>query len=391
MADETGIEWCDSTFNPWRGCTKISPACDHCFAEKLVVGRFKLDVWGAGKPRVRSSPAYWRKPLRWNARRFMQCNTCGWRGECAAELIGCGRCRSTDHLHDVRRRVFCASLADVFDNEVPPAWRADLLALIRQTPNLDWLLLTKRIGNAEQMLQDACEEMDVGMGIYAPSIYPNLWLGATICNQAEADRDIPKLLATPAAVRFVSIEPMLGPIDLTNVREAIGPRGRVCYRNTIEAKDANPAHTDLVAAFGPDYPYARIDWVIAGGESGVDARPSHPDWFRKLRDDCLPAGVPFLFKQWGEWHTSVSSMVTGESCFLQFESFSHWVNKASTWVRGGVCLDHDGAQLRNGSDMQRASEKGKFPVTIMHRVGKKTAGRHLDGCEHTAFPRGYDA
>ena len=194
MADTT-IEWTDATFNPWIGCTKISPACDHCYASVSTPTRRFGVKWGAGEERRRTAPSNWQLPLRWNAQhdQFFAEN---------------GR----------RRRVFCASLADVFDNEVDPAWRADLFALIEATPNLDWLLLTKRIGNVSKMAPASWVGGPVQHGPDPANIHggwpANVWLGATICNQAEADRDIPKLLALPVAVRFLSMEPLLGRVDL---------------------------------------------------------------------------------------------------------------------------------------------------------------------------------
>ena len=315
MADQTNIEWADSTFNPWIGCTKISPACDHCYAEAMMDKRMGRVQWGAGKPRQRTSAANWRKPAQWNAKPFYQCRDCGWRGDdpipraAGGGPAECPRCESVMIEKD-RRRVFCASLADVFDNEVDPIWRRDLFRLIDATPNLDWLLLTKRIGNARNMSQHA---MGMIGAIHKP-LPPNVWLGATICNQEEADRDIPKLLAVPAAVRFLSIEPMLGPIDLTWVDRSDGI---------------------LVTKMEP------IDWIIVGGESGPHARPMRPDWVRSLRDQGAAAGVPFLFKQWGEW--------------------------APNW------LNDDAGQKIPGSEW-------------IDRMGKKAAGRSLDGVTHNGFP-----
>lgn len=198
--------------------------------------------WGSGHARQRTSAANWRQPLLWE------------RGH-----------EAFAQMHGRRRRVFCASLADVFDNEVPAAWRVDLLRLIEQTPNLDWLLLTKRIGNVNRSLDEAAELM--------PEVlrWPltNVWIGATMVNQAEYDRDVPKLLATPASVRFLSIEPMLGPIDLGYLREWTASNRRL------------------------------IDWVIVGGESGHKARAIRPGWVESIRRQCAGAGVPFFFKQWG--------------------------------------------------------------------------------------------
>jgi protein gp37 len=262
MAENSKIEWCDHTFNPWTGCAKVSPGCDNCYAEGWSKrAGDKVGKWGAGAARVRTSAANWKLPLKWNKQ---------------AEAEG------------RRYRVFCASLADVFDNMVDPQWRMDLYAMIRATPNLDWLLLTKRVGNVN------------GWGLPVAgdgySVLPNLWIGATIVNREEMLRDAPKLKGVPARIRFWSVEPMLG--DLGQV----------------------PA--DLLP-----------EWVICGGESGPHARPTQGAWATSLRDQCKAAGVPFLFKQWGEWAPCVPPMPDG-----------------------------------------------------MVRLGKKAAGRLLEGVTHDGYP-----
>lgn len=221
MAENSGIEWTHHTFNPWIGCQKVSPACDACYAEAWDK-RFGGERWGPKAARTRTSNANWNKPLQWNRK---------------AEAEG------------VRYRVFCASLADVFDNHrsIQPEWRADLWSLIRSTPHLDWLLLTKRPQNIARFLPD-----DWGGG------YPNVWLGTTVENQDEAERRVPILAATRARIRFLSCEPLLGYVSLRNIKAS--PRART------------PASV-------------QIDWVIAGGESGSRHRPTDPSWFRRLRDD----------------------------------------------------------------------------------------------------------
>jgi protein gp37 len=244
MAETTGIEWTDSTFNPWWGCTKISPACDHCYAADLDK-RTGGDHWG-NVPRRRTSEKNWNEPRRWQKKA----------SEFAAE-------------HGRRRRVFCASMADVFDNQVDAAWRDDLWALIRECPDLDWLLLTKRPQNIEKMLP-----------AYWDEVKGSIWLGTTVEDQQRADQNIPHLLKHDSAVRFLSCEPMVGPISF-----------RWASWQPIH-KDKATGHLDGMA---------RIDWVIAGGESGPKARVADPAWFRQLRDQCAEAGVPFLFKQWGNW------------------------------------------------------------------------------------------
>lgn len=334
MAENTKIEWCDSTFNPWVGCTKVGPGCDHCYAEGWAK-RSGLVQWGPGAERRRTSESNWRKPLQWNAQPFVECTACGWRGEKREAHWGgsqCPSCRGQESLKPARRRVFCASLADVFDNEVPAEWRADLFDLIAKTPNLDWLLVTKRIGNVGRMIPDCWSVM----------MPPNLWLGITVVNQAEADRDIPKLLATPAEVRFLSMEPLLGPVLIDTL---------LC--ELPEDEDGAP------------YP-GRLDWVIVGGESGPKARPMHPQWARDIRDQCAAAGVPFLFKQWGEFANAEAANVPLNTAYES--KAGGWVSKTGTFLLGEAALP------------SRAEDLHVF------RVGKKVAGRLLDGREHNGFP-----
>ncbi|MCW5233499.1 phage Gp37/Gp68 family protein [Verminephrobacter eiseniae] len=270
MAENSPIEWTHHTFNPWEGCQKTGPGCEHCYAEarNARFGAGRAVNWGPGAPRRRTSAANWRKPLAWNAKH-----------EAFFAAHGC------------RQRVFCASLADVFDNAVDSAWRADLLRSIMATPNLDWLLLTKRIGNAGAMLDEAVFGATKGWfkwrsggGRYGGYYLKNIWIGATICNQEEADRDIPKLLRLPAAKRFLSLEPLLGAVDWSP------------WLDIIEYEEGAPWGRRNIGHLR-DMP----EWVIVGGESGPGARPMHPDWARSLRDQCQGAGVPFFFKQWGQW------------------------------------------------------------------------------------------
>jgi len=316
VSENSKIEWTDHTFNPWEGCQKVGPGCDHCYAETRNA-RFaggQAVNWGPGAPRRRTSPTNWRKPLAWNAAH--------------AEFFA---------VHGRRQRVFCASLADVFDNAVDPAWRRDLFDLIELMPNLDWLLLTKRIGNVFRMVADA-RSHDWLAG------QRNVWLGATIVNQAEADRDIPKLLAVPARRRFLSMEPLLGPVDLLATGDVLC-RCAGC----LDMARRNPKQAGL----------QRIDWVIVGGESGPGARPMHPDWARGLRDQCKGAGVPFLFKQWGEWLPAIEGRsVLGKTLILE-----------------GAAPFTDKPQWHGFEDRQQVA-----------RVGKKAAGRKLDGVQHDGFP-----
>ncbi len=250
MAENTKIEWATHTFNPWIGCTEVSPGCDNCYARELAK-RYGWTEWGAHQPRVLTKDANWAKPITWNYK--------------AGQA---GR----------RDRVFCASLADVFDPEVPPEWRERLWALIAKTPNLDWLLLTKRPSAIRKMLPE-----NWGQG------WPNVWLGTSVEDQARAWR-IEKLIEVPAVVRFLSCEPLLGPLDLfplVHVR---------CGHGSFAPEPDSPCQP---CGCWPDR--AAIDWVIVGGESGVKGRPMSPQWARDLRDQCVAAGVAYHFKQWGEW------------------------------------------------------------------------------------------
>lgn len=333
MSEETNIEWADSTFNPWEGCTKVGPGCDHCYAETRN-NRFNGGNWGPGAPRRRTSDANWQKPLKWH--------------------------READKFfaeHGRRRRVFCASLADLFDNEVYPPWRADLFRLIYETPNLDWLLLTKRIGNAAEMIDRAITSAHLKTYGSVPWPWNHVWLGATVVNQEEADRDIPKLLQTQAATRFISAEPLLGPINLNQ----LNPRD-FAYELDALNPDANQ---------GTFYESRWIDWVIAGGESGPGARPSHPDWFRSLRDQCRAAGTAFLFKQWGEWE--VASDENGLK-HGYFDSRVLYGDNKFTWVSIDASTTYPSAPQDQNCYM-------------MARVGKKLAGRELDGETISEWPR----
>lgn len=364
----TNIEWCDSTFNPWIGCTKVGPGCDNCYAKADFDDRKHRVTWGAGQARSRTKT--WGDPVKWNAQPFFECAECSrecrWRGACNGQ--SCPECGG--HVVLARQRVFCASLADVFDNEVDPKWRADLFDLILATPNLDWLLLTKRIGNARKMLNDVAVTRGALLTVndeYRPPA--NVWLGATVVNQEEADRDIPKLLATPARVRFLSMEPLLGPVDLKpHLLQCCGcfeeghpgsywepPEGPSCCNQ--------PESTDL-------------HWVIAGGESGLGARPSHPDWYRSLRDQCAAAGVPFLFKQWGEW---IEPDVDGMPVRLTARVGDPEFFTSAAEMDGFLCID--GRFERSVNDLA-----DDVPYLGMKRIGKKAANRLLDGIKHNGFP-----
>ncbi|KVC71404.1 hypothetical protein WI73_11300 [Burkholderia ubonensis] len=332
MSENSKIEWCDHTFNPWEGCQKVGPGCDHCYAEARNA-RFAGGTavnWGPGAPRRRTSAANWRKPLQWN------------------------RDGTFYAIHGRRQRVFCASLADVFDNEVDLLWRRDLFQLIDDTQNLDWLLLTKRIGNVPTMLRH----------IGVDRLPDNVWLGATIVNQAEADRDIPKLLAVLARVRFLSMEPLLGRVRLDAIRS----------RDWDEDLLVNVLTGYGITSPRQEEPHRvmneTIDWVIAGGESGPGARPMHPEWAADLRDQCARAGVPFLFKQHGEWAPGSGDFGAG-----RFETAA--IARDGRVAPGGLRVEDYPAGAASDDDW-----------AMVHRAGKRAAGRLLDGRTHDEFPGG---
>lgn len=277
-------------FNPWWCCDEVSEACDHCYARTLAA-RFGW-AWGAPAPRRFFGPDHWREPLRWNAK---------------AEKSG------------ERKRVFCASMADVFEilqpmhpqhGEMDTA-RADLWKLIEATPALDWQLLTKRPKNILPLVPRHWRE---------DGLPANVWVGTTVENQEWAEKRIPYLLRVPARVRFLSCEPLLGPIEFSDVTR----------------------RSDAVSQLGKQA-LAGIHWVIAGGESGHGARPSHPDWFRSLRDQCQAVRVPFFFKQWGSY--------------------------------GPVWTDPSPVTRVAGED-----------IIGLGLIGKKAAGRTLDRREWSEFP-----
>ncbi len=299
MAETSKIEWTHATFNPWRGCSKVSPGCAKCYAETMSLRNpAVLGKWGDNGTRIIASESYWRQPLKWDR-----------------EAAAAGE----------RRRVFCASLADVFEERrelIEPRQR--LFELIGQTPNLDWLLLTKRpqvavdhwplwagfaLGGAIR------KHLPIDGLLRNNLVIPNVWLGVSVEDQQRADERIPLLLQTPAAVRFLSVEPLLGPIEFSDVNG--------------------------------------IHWIIVGGESGAGARPMHPWWAQSIRDQCQAAGIAFFFKQWGEYAP---------------------LGKASGLVSA------------SGARVSLASGIPMDEPTSVFRVGKKLAGRLLDGREWSEFP-----
>lgn len=261
MAEKTNISWTHSTFNPWIGCTKVGPGCDGCYAEAANHRFHNGANWGVGAPRRRTRPTNWKEPVKWNA------------------------LAKTEIESGIREHwlVFCASQADVFDNEVPQEWRDDLWALIRETPYLTWQIVTKRIGNARAMLPPDWGEFGYG----------NVWLLATIVNQEEAERDITKLLTIPAPIHGVSYEPALGEVDWSEW----------LWLHCLASAEEHYAHH----AGGLYCTEAALDWIIVGGESAQPLHPARPfvlGWGKTAIRQCREANVACFVKQLGSRPTN---------------------------------------------------------------------------------------
>jgi protein gp37 len=348
------------TFNGWIGCTHVSPGCEHCYAEMMMDQRYGRVEWGKGKPRVRTSAANWRKPLAWDKQ--------------AAEW-------------GMRLAVFSASLSDWLDEEVPIEWLADLLALIERTPHLDWLLLSKRIDKWSDRLHQVVRETHDGADMFAsrwldgdaPS---NAWIGTSVEDQRRADERIPYLLRVPAAVRFLSCEPLLSGVDLSRwiaPRTACGECGKISDgdHDACPACASDEALTTIYgehqdddvdrSCYSPD-----LHWVIAGGESGYGARPCWPEWAYSLRDQCQAAGAAFFWKQWGE-----------------YEPYEEDAQPPFWRDQHGRLHDGHGLNVLNpetGEVNKGWHEDSIHSPYAFRRVGKHAAGRLLDGAEWSEFP-----
>jgi protein gp37 len=354
MSDKTGIEWTDATWNPVTGCAKVSQGCKHCYAEREWPRMTKLVPAYAGRQftDVRTHSDRLEQPLRWRKPRM----------------------------------IFVNSMSDLFHPDVPDAFIDHVFAIMVLAKQHTFQVLTKRPARMREYLSQRTEELSsddwflnaaLARSVFAASKaagdplpgnaplmlagrwpLPNVWIGVSIEDQVAAGERIPLLLNTPAAVRWVSMEPLLGDVTLTDVPNVLG---------VAEGQ----RHLDALGGFawecdGPDYVDtcnigSRIDWVVVGGESGPKARPMHPDWARSLRDQCAAAGVPFLFKQWGEWAPR------------------------DTWIPASIkpqlAIAADGAQVDHDVAPQDVGGH-RF-----ERVGKKLAGRLLDGVQHDEYPK----
>lgn len=313
----TKIEWATETWNPVTGCTKISEGCQNCYAERMskrLAGR-------CGYPKdnpfqVTFHPDKLDEPLRWRK----------------------------------PSRIFVCSMGDLFHEDVPEAWIFDIYTTMERCSQHTFLLLTKKIDRAARILHKFT-------GRTWP--LPNVWLGVTAENQARANERIPILLQIPATKRFVSVEPMLGPVDLTKL--TLGPNGHgldFCLNSLTGWSTVYPKGTDRRKIMRNDE-FTCLDWVICGGETGPGARPMHPDWVRSLRDQCQAAGTSFFFKSWGDWQEG-SALDTNAKHMIVLNS---------------------GETVEPGHELS-ISQREKWQYLrpcMMSRVGKKNAGRLLDG------------
>ncbi|MGY3607641.1 MULTISPECIES: DUF5131 family protein [unclassified Bradyrhizobium] len=316
MGASSNIEWTDATVNFWWGCTKVGPGCDHCYAETWSK-RTGGNIWGAGAPRrkIKSAVALLHR---------LDNDYSEWAADWHAAHHNAPIFGLPKPTWGSRRRVFIQSMSDLFDLEVPIDWFSEAWQCIERCNRLELQIVTKRVPVIEKRLQAIGREK-------WPS---HAGLIITVVNQPEADRDIPRLIDLKARLGItwvgLSIEPMLGEMD--------------------------------IAKYLP-----HIDWVIVGGESGRGARPMHPDWPKSVRDQCAIAGVPFLFKQWGEWKNG-----------------SDFAPDAKAVMTDGTICDPTPDAL---AVLDRDQPVPHRRPTLMRRVGKKAAGRLLDGIEHNGFPR----
>ena len=319
MAANSKIEWTDTSWNPLAGCTRASEGCDFCYAAKMAL---RLEAMALADIEAGKDPGGKSKYI----------------GVATKNGRGIAAFNGTINLDEDElqrpytwkkpRRVFVNSMSDLFHQNVPWWFQAKAFDVMRDNPRHTFQVLTKR--------PDIAAEFALRLSYNLP---PNIWIGTSVENQEQADKRIPELLKIPAAVRFLSCEPLLGPIDLLKIRPA---------RN-IEIDSLYGDQKTYVIEPGDRYDYRKlwssVNWVIVGGESGPNARPMHPDWARSIRDQCVEAGVPYFFKQWGQWLPLASA---------------------------------DEADNHKG----QLSECGRFV-----KVGKKVAGRLLDGHTWDEFPQ----
>jgi protein gp37 len=349
MSDNTQIEWTDATWNIITGCSVVSNGCKNCYAMKLAGTRLKDHPSRKGLTIDTKNGPVWNGEVRFNQQWLDQ-----------------------PLRMSKPRLIFVCAHADLFHENVPDEWIRSVFGVMAQSRQHTFQVLTKRPERMRDLLAKWQREgltLREGCG----SVLPNVWLGVSVEDQKAANERILLLLDTPAAVRWISAEPLLGKINLTKC----GNANRQVNALTGTETRGNPISSFGVSGFDESVLYnwlPKLDWVVVGGESGPSARPMHPDWARSLRDQCDAAGVPFLFKQWGEW-------VPRSACYHTFED-------------GGACADYDPEAKKwpcirlteSGTDGRNIKNEEQGDSAYMQRVGKKMAGRLLDGVQHDGYP-----
>lgn len=365
MGDHTKIEWTDATWNPVTGCALASEGCRHCYAARLAATRMKNHPSRAGLARMNA----------------------------AGEAKFTGEVRFNDEWLDQPlrwrkpRMVFAVAHGDLFYEKVPDEWIDRVFAVMSACPQHTFQVLTRRPERAREYLTTplreyaiirAIQELPASMPFPTPGRWPhlplpNVWLGTSVEDQASAEARIPDLLETPAAIRWLSAEPLLAGLDLENIRLENGD-----VLNALTGEIHDPRTGCIVREI------AALDWIVVGGESGANARPMQPDWPRQLRDQCARANVPFFFKQWGGWLPGQNDAYPNwDGRSVAHHQDGSWGPKESPSPvsRNYVMWEADGTA--HFGERTRWFEVHRWAT----RVGKKRAGRLLDGVEHSAFPK----
>ena len=397
MTGKTKIEWTDDTWNPIVGCSIVSKGCTNCYAMGQAA---RVDACQLGKGHYAGLTKRVKGKAVWTGKVAQ-----------APEKARLAPLRATKP-----RLYFVNSMGDPFDSAVPDAWVDEMFAVMALSPHHTFQVLTKRPDRMREYLggpfkgdgvcariAEHISKFDETPGLLRPNLYnprvytkspigpmkdgvpefgyryfmtpgrwplPNVWLGTSIEDQVSADQRIPDLLATPAALRFISAEPLLGPVDLESSWHGESALYSECWGDCGWCENGHPKLENCRKLTNPDEGgITGLDWVIAGGESGPNARPCHPDWIRALRDQCAAADVPYFFKQWGEWALGSQPSKSGER----------------------RCVYNDGRSVPDTMDAVSDEDlKGRhksFAATVMTKTGKKKSGHLLDGVEHRAFPQ----
>lgn len=372
MADGTKIEWCDATWNIINGCTVVSPGCTNCYAMRLAATRFKGHPSREGLARMHNGHPQWTGQVLLNKRVALD-----------------------PYRWSRPRRIFVCAHGDLFHENVPDAWIDFVFYVALLCPQHTFQILTKRPARMREYMQIVLDEPQEATAFRfavaakhagledlprdkRPELHwppRNCWLGTSVEDQQRADERIPDLLATPAAIRWLSCEPLLGPVNLNHVkfvdREMEGGGHEQGWESALNGIRFNIWAADDEDPNVPGFP--KLDWVVVGGESGPDSRPMHPDWARKLRDQCDRSNVAMLFKQWGDWRP-VGPIYSDSDTPESLEAM-------------------EVAASDEGRDCILAPDGGLWPECqppdgswVFERMGKKRAGRLLDGVQHDGYP-----